>query len=159
MKIGVGFISHNRIHLVKDCFPALLKQNFDYGIVIDNASTDGSDEYLSNAVKFDPRFQFIKNNENIYPGAARNQIVGLLAEKVDLIVFHDNDVVVPEGCFAILPEIFQASPFLGQICPLTAPKDFLIENYTVAGHKASKNYLVLHLCHQCGSVSIVSGRS
>ncbi|ETW92452.1 MAG: hypothetical protein ETSY1_43570 [Candidatus Entotheonella factor] len=138
MKIGIGFIAHNRIELTKQSLSALLKQPFDVGIIIDNASTDGTHAYLHRVACHHPQLYVVANQNNLYPGAARNQIVKYLRDQVDLIVFHDNDIIVPEGCFETLPNIFAALPSLGQVSPLAAPKDFLLETYRVAGYELAK---------------------
>jgi GT2 family glycosyltransferase len=63
--------------------------------VIDNASTDGSREYLAN--KF-PGVRFIWHAENLGFGKANNLISKQASG--DMILFLNPDTVVPEDCFA-----------------------------------------------------------
>ena len=47
-KVAAVVVTYNRIELLKECLEALEKQNYPCDIlVVDNASTDGTEEYIS----------------------------------------------------------------------------------------------------------------
>ncbi|MCP4156252.1 MAG: glycosyltransferase [bacterium] len=138
MKLGFGLISYNRKHLLERMLPFLLARDFDYGVLVDNAGTDGSREVLKVVAAGQKNIAFIGNKKNHFPGYARNQVVAHLMDKVDVIVFVDNDIIVKEKCFYSLREIFSLSQSLGQVTPLTVYSDFLLEEYNVGGHRLAR---------------------
>jgi GT2 family glycosyltransferase len=64
-------------------------------IVVDNASADGSREYLAELAARDARVKLILNEENMGFPAACNQ--GLAAARGDLLVLLNSDTIVPPG--------------------------------------------------------------
>lgn len=75
-------------------------------IIVDDASTDGSDEMVS-AIG-DPRIRFLKHAENLGAAAAKN--TALKNTRGDLIVFLDaDDIALPER-FATQVKYLQAHP-------------------------------------------------
>jgi glycosyltransferase involved in cell wall biosynthesis len=77
-------------------------------IVVDDASRDGTDEYL--ATLADPRIRVIRAERNGGPSAARN--LGLAAARADIVAFLDSDdayrprrLSVPLAAFAADPDL------------------------------------------------------
>jgi len=148
VNVGVGMVSHNRLHLTRRTLDALIRSCFIAGVIVDNASTDGTAEYVATLAGGDPRLTVIQNNQNLYPGAARNQIVcELLKFEVDVILFLDNDVIISDGCTAAIAEIFSISD-LAQVSPLPVPQDFFLESLTVGEHRLA---LSIHNCNSAAT--------
>ena len=58
--VGTIVVTYNRRNLLKDCIEALLKQNYKKQeiLIIDNASTDGTKEYIDNLIDNKKVFYF-----------------------------------------------------------------------------------------------------
>jgi len=97
MSISVIIVNYNVKHFLERCLLsvlAALKNIKGEIIVIDNASSDGSVQYLQ--PKF-PSVKFIINTENTGFGKASNQ--GLNLSSGQYVLFLNPDTVVPEDCF------------------------------------------------------------
>jgi GT2 family glycosyltransferase len=79
-------------------------------LVVDNNSSDGSNDYLPE--KF-PMVQFIWNRENIGFSRANNQ--ALILAKGEYILFLNPDTIVPEDCFENCLGFFKEHPTCGAL--------------------------------------------
>lgn len=79
-------------------------------IVVDNASQDGSREFLE--ARF-PEVQFIWNQENL--GFAKANNLALAKSKGDHILFLNPDTIVAEDCFRICHQFMQQHPEAGAL--------------------------------------------
>ncbi|MDG2305956.1 MAG: glycosyltransferase family 2 protein [Candidatus Binatia bacterium] len=88
--VSVIVLNYNGAELVRKCVEHLLVQTFeDYEIiVVDNASSDGSDDVLR-AYEADERVRVVWSKENCGVPGGRN--VGLEHARGDIIAFVDND--------------------------------------------------------------------
>ncbi|MBT3269825.1 glycosyltransferase family 2 protein [Candidatus Poribacteria bacterium] len=84
-------------------------------IVIDNGSTDGSQEFLRAADA--PNMTLVENPENIGCPPARAQ--GMSLAGGDYIVFLDNDTVVTSGWLSRLIRHCENDPAIGMLGPST----------------------------------------
>jgi GT2 family glycosyltransferase len=84
-------------------------------IVIDNGSTDGSQEFLRAADA--PNITLVENPENIGCPPARAQ--GMALADGDYIVFLDNDTVVTAGWLSRLIQHCENNPAIGMLGPST----------------------------------------
>lgn len=123
MRIGLGIVVHNRLDIIKKCIPTVLAEKPDWIVIVDNNSEFETIEYLQSLVQ-SINIKILYNEKNHYAGYARNQIVEILKNRSDLIIFHDSDIIVPKGCFNFLKIIFSNLERLGQISPLPIPTDF-----------------------------------
>jgi GT2 family glycosyltransferase len=90
----------NGKHFLKESLESLKKQNNSFDvIIIDNASVDGSCEYILNNY---PEFRLIKNKKNMGFSKAVNQ--GIKASNTDYIFLLNNDVVLEINCISNLLE-------------------------------------------------------
>lgn len=87
-----------------------MKQVSGEVIVIDNASQDGSREYLESRF---PEVQFIWNMENLGFGRANN--LALAQSKGDHVLFLNPDTIVAEDCFRICVQFMDAHPAAGAL--------------------------------------------
>lgn len=84
---------HNRLDMTKQCIKSIMVTSANYElIIVDNASSDGSAEWIKSQV---PHARIIRNSENLGVPKARNQ--GIRASTSDILVIMDNDVILDPG--------------------------------------------------------------
>lgn len=104
-------VTHNRLELLRGCIDALFKQtvtNFDI-LVVNNASTDGTREYLN--AQNSPRFKYV--NRTVNDGGAGGYHFGFsyaLNNCYDYAWVMDDDTL---PSFNALEELLKASSILG----------------------------------------------
>src|SRR5581483_1554712 len=94
MKIGVVTVTFNSEQVLQDFLSSLRGQTHsDYRLyVVDNASTDGSIDYLMKHMP--PRSALLRNAENVGFAAATNQGVrDAMEDGCDAILAINNDVI------------------------------------------------------------------
>ena len=145
MKIDLIFITYNRLEYTKLALASVLADpTEEFSLTIwDNASTDGTVEYLENEVD-DPRIaDIVFSKKNIGQTAALNEVWG--RSKADLLGKLDNDCLVTPGWTRILAEVHKDISNLGVIaCWHYFPEDF---DYERAQHKIQqfgKHYIFRH---------------
>jgi len=97
-RASVVVLTHDNILFTRLCLESLLtnSQGVDFDLfVVDNASTDGTVDYLQALAKGDPRIRLILNGQNLGFPAANNQ--ALAHAGGDLLVLLNNDTIVPPG--------------------------------------------------------------
>jgi GT2 family glycosyltransferase/glycosyltransferase involved in cell wall biosynthesis len=94
----VVIVTFGNLEVTKQClesvFANTLYPNLEV-IVVDNASDDGTPEYLNGLSKTRPNLHVILNRRNLGFAAANNQ--GLAAATGEILVLLNNDTVVPPG--------------------------------------------------------------
>ena len=97
MSVAGVIISYNtKEHLLR-CVASLVAAGVDEVVVVDNGSTDGSHEALSERF---PEAKWLPTGANLGYGAAANQ--GAAAAGTDYVLISNPDVVVEEGAVAAL---------------------------------------------------------
>lgn len=94
--VSIVIISYDNLGLTRDCIESVLDNSVHPNIeviVVDNASGDGSAEWLAGLG--DDRVKVILNERNVGFAAANNQ--GLAIATGDYLVLLNNDTVVPRG--------------------------------------------------------------
>jgi GT2 family glycosyltransferase len=94
MKLSVIIVNYNVKYFLEKCLTSVAKAAAELEvevIVVDNASTDNSLEYLT--PKF-PSVRFISNKDNTGFGKANNQ--GLAEASGDYLLFLNPDTILPE---------------------------------------------------------------
>lgn len=88
-----------------------------YLIVVDNNSTDGTQEYLASLVERGRIDQAIFNDDNYYPGKACNIGWKEALEEYDTkyLMRLDNDMELKQGWYEAAMSYFEAIPELGQL--------------------------------------------
>lgn len=96
MDVSIVLVTYNRLEYTLKCLSHLLNDEDDFDLYIwDNASTDGTQEYLKNKLK-DPRVKdLFLSKENIGPTAAMNHFWN--RSKTELVGKIDNDCLVTPG--------------------------------------------------------------
>ncbi len=111
MDISVVVATYNRSHLLDKAIQALLNQKtsgLEYEIiVVDNNSTDQTEETINSYVKHDSRVRYIFEKRQ---GVAYGRNAGISAAQADLIAFCDDDVCVTEDWVQKIFEAFVRYP-------------------------------------------------
>lgn len=133
MTIDLVFITYQRLEYTKVALASVLADpTEEFSLTIwDNASTDGTVEYLRNEVS-DPRIaDIVFSRENIGQTAAVNKVWG--ASRADLLGKLDNDCILTPGWTRTLAQAHQDIEKLGVVaCWHFFPDDF---DYERAKHK------------------------
>lgn len=98
MNVSVIIPNYNGEKFLEACLKALKNQkNIFEVIIVDNASSDSSVNYIKNT---HPDFTLIINEENLGFAAAVNQ--GIQASKTDYVFLLNNDTELEENCISKL---------------------------------------------------------
>ncbi|MHC4693562.1 MAG: glycosyltransferase family 2 protein [Planctomycetota bacterium] len=135
MKIGLIFLTYNRLDYTKLALPALLHDlSEEFSLTIwDNASTDGTQEYLSSIE--DPRIvRKVFSRENVRAYGAVKEVFS--KSSADLVGIVSNDFLVTPGWTRILAKAHADVPEFGKLsCWHLGPEFFDEER---ARHKIQK---------------------
>jgi GT2 family glycosyltransferase len=94
VNLAIIIPNYNGKHFLKECFESLKNQNYPFDvIVIDNASEDGSIEYIKENY---PEFILIQNKKNLGFATAVNQ--GINLSKSEYVFLLNNDVELETDC-------------------------------------------------------------
>ncbi len=133
MQVDLIFITYNRLEYTKKSLASVLfdpREEFSLTIW-DNASTDGTIEYLKNEVKDHRIKNIIFSEQNVGQTAASNEIWS--KSKADLLGKLDNDCLVTPGWTRTLARAHRDIDNLGVVaCWHYFPDDF---DYERAKHK------------------------
>ena len=117
---SIIIVTFNNLDLNRLCLESLYARtewpNFEV-IVVDNASTDGTPEYLLAAEKSFPNLRVILNDKNLGFAAANN--IGLRQATGDYLVLLNNDTVPTRGWLSALIRHLHADTRIGLIGPVT----------------------------------------
>lgn len=97
LELSVIIVNYNVKYFTEQCLYSVEKACTNLQaeiIVVDNASTDNSKDFLSTQFA---HVQFIWNKENL--GFSRACNIGLLQAKGQMILFLNPDTIIPEDCF------------------------------------------------------------
>ena len=126
--LSIIIVNYNVKHFLEQCLFSVLHAIKDMDaevIVVDNASTDGSKDYLQNLDLQNPDLQgrgfggrehrvtFIWNEENVGFGRANNQ--ALAVAKGDYILFLNPDTIVAEDSLQKCLQFLQSRPEAGAL--------------------------------------------
>jgi len=125
MIVSVVVVSWNGAEYLKGCLDALLDQ--DYAdlevIVVDNASSDGSDSLVEEHY---PDVRLIRNERNL--GFATGNNVGLRVTRGELVVLLNQDTVVQPNWLETLVGAFDDDAVGVAGCKIIHPDDRTIEH-------------------------------
>lgn len=97
-RFGVVIVTYNRLSLLKECIECVMCQTrpFDYVMIVNNCSTDGTSEYLNNYKSFKYLLDFnVYNTKNNLGGAGGFRIgVEQIYSKVDYVLLIDDDAML-----------------------------------------------------------------
>lgn len=113
LKISVIIITYNRKKELIDSFSSILKQTINpYEIIIiDNNSTDGTDEIFGLELS-NPLLKYFRQNTNLGVAGGRNY--GLKQASGDILVFIDDDALLePKNALEKIISGFEKEPQIG----------------------------------------------
>jgi len=113
--VSIVIVNWNGLHFLKECWAALAAQTYApvEVIVVDNASTDGSLEWLAAQT---PAPQLIRNAANRGFAASNNQ--GLALARGAYVALLNNDAYPDPGWLAALVAAAEANPTVGMFASL-----------------------------------------
>ncbi|MEK7832391.1 MAG: glycosyltransferase, partial [Acidobacteriota bacterium] len=117
---SIIIVTYNNLDLNRLCLEKLYERtewpNFEV-IVVDNASTDGTPEYLKEAERVFPNLRVVLNGGNRGFAAANN--IGLKMATGEFLVLLNNDTVVTRGWLTAMLRHLQTDSGIGLIGPVT----------------------------------------
>ncbi|BCO09778.1 hypothetical protein GF1_21540 [Desulfolithobacter dissulfuricans] len=119
-KVSVVVLTYNNLEYTRACLYSLEKQTRypDWElIIVDNASTDGTPEFLADYGKENPHVHLVLNKENL--GFAAGNNVGMRQATGEYIILLNNDTYLTKGWMRDLVRHFQQDPSLGLVGPVT----------------------------------------
>ncbi len=151
MSIHLVFITYNRLDYTKLALASVLADPSEkFSLTIwDNASTDGTVEYLKKEVNDRRITDIVFSNENVGQKAAVNEVWG--KSKADLLGKLDNDCLVTPGWTRKLAQAHEDIAQLGVLaCWHYPPEDF---DYKRAKHKIQQfgKHRILRHSWTCGT--------
>ncbi len=119
-KVSVIVLTYDNLAFTQACLHSL-EANTQYPnwelLLVDNASTDGTREFLADYAARHPHARLIQNDANLGFAAGNNQ--GLKAAGGDYLIILNNDTYVTPGWMLDLIRHFRKTPDLGLVGPVT----------------------------------------
>jgi GT2 family glycosyltransferase len=109
-RLSVVIVTYNNLIFTRMCVESLLAGGVDVRseiVLVDNASGDGTLEYVRQLAERNPIVRVITNQTNRGFAAATNQ--GLLASTGEILVLLNNDTIVPPGALPRLVQLLEDS--------------------------------------------------
>jgi GT2 family glycosyltransferase/glycosyltransferase involved in cell wall biosynthesis len=119
-KASIIIVTYNNLSLNRICLQYLYEQtewpDFET-IVVDNASTDGTVEFLREAQTLYPQLKVILNTENL--GFAKANNIGLQLASGEYLVLLNNDTAVARGWLSNFIRHLNSDKTIGLLGPVT----------------------------------------
>ncbi|CAK9884447.1 MAG: Putative teichuronic acid biosynthesis glycosyltransferase TuaH [Candidatus Erwinia impunctatus] len=119
-KVSLIVLTFNNLALTKKCLYSIVTNtsylNYEV-IVVDNASTDGTQNYLNEEYGEDSRFKIIFNEDNL--GFAAGNNVGLEQATGDILVIINNDTYVAPFWLEPIVSTLENNDEIFLVCPVT----------------------------------------
>jgi len=119
-KASLIILTRNRLPLTRLCLESILRYTDNSHleiIVVDNASTDGTQAYVGRLAQQWPAIQLMCNDRN--EGFARATNQGIQKARGDYIVLLNNDTIVTRGWLIRLLRYLEQDPTVGMVGPVT----------------------------------------
>ena len=117
---SIIIVTYNNLSLTQMCLESVFREtdypNFEV-IVVDNASHDGTAEWLAEEATGEPRLRVIGNADNRGFSGANNQ--GLRAARGEFLCLLNNDTVVTRGWLSTMIEHLRKTPRTGMVGPVS----------------------------------------
>jgi len=113
MKISLIILSWNTKNLLKNCLNSVSPKDVFEIIVVDNNSSDGSQEMVEKSF---PKVKLIRNKKNA--GFARGNNQGIKRAEGDLIMILNSDTVISKGSLKELADSFIKDNKIAAVSPL-----------------------------------------
>jgi GT2 family glycosyltransferase len=118
-KVSLIILTYNNLDYTRQCLESIFSKtiypNYEI-VVVDNASTDGTPDYLQTVAATHPNMRLVLNKENRGFAAGNNQ--GVAAASGAYIAYLNNDIVVTPGWLSgLLTHL--SDPAIGAVGPVT----------------------------------------
>ncbi|HET6316947.1 MAG TPA: glycosyltransferase, partial [Chloroflexota bacterium] len=118
VSVSVVVVTWNGLRHLERSLPAVLAQRLDGGdhlelLVVDNASTDGTREYLDRLGAADPRLRVIRNDRNLGFAGPNNQ--AFCAAQGEFVATLNNDAPPEAAWLAALLDAARTDPMIGSV--------------------------------------------
>ena len=117
--VSIIILTWNALEYTQKCVNSIRNHtNYPHEIVfVDNASTDGTVEYLRKLIKEHPNCKLIENHENKGFAVGNNQ--GVAIATGEYVMLLNNDVLVSDGWLESLVEGLEIDKNIGMVGPIT----------------------------------------
>lgn len=117
--VSIVMLTWNALEFTQKCLRSIAGHTtLSYEIIfVDNGSTDGTKEYLSEISKQKQNFKTIFNEKNLGFAAGNNQGVHIAGGKYVLLL--NNDVLVADGWLENLVQALESDERIGLVGPIT----------------------------------------
>lgn len=117
--VSIIMLTWNALDYTKKCVNSIQHHtSYPHEIIfVDNASSDGTVEYLRNLVKEHSNYKLIENKENRGFAAGNNQ--GAAVASGEYVCLLNNDVLVSAGWLESLVESLEKDEKIGMVGPIT----------------------------------------
>nr|MDO8078252.1 glycosyltransferase family 2 protein [Candidatus Freyarchaeota archaeon] len=121
LSVSVVLCAYNRKHDVTECIDSILKQDYpDFDVwVVDDASTDGTYEFLKERFGKNKKLHLIRNDTEMGNTRSRNMV--MRRSKGEIIASTDDDCIVHRDWIANLVKVFEESPNIGLVTGKVLP--------------------------------------
>jgi glycosyltransferase involved in cell wall biosynthesis len=123
IKVSIVVPTYNREEPLKSCINSLLIQNYPKNnyeiIIVDDASSDGTEKLVKDFIRKDKKIRYFKQNENKGSYAARN--IGIKNAKGEIIGFTDDDCIADKNWIREAVELFDKNKDISGIQGTTKP--------------------------------------
>lgn len=108
--VSIIIPTYNRVHLIRETLNSILAQTYTNWecIVVDDNSTDETDELVYGFLEKDNRFKYFINKRAKGAQGARN--TGILNAKGDFIQFFDSDNIMYANHLKLKLDVFRQNP-------------------------------------------------
>lgn len=112
--VSVVIINRNGREFVDACLRSVFSSDYpEYEVIfVDNASDDGSLEYVKDNFRNNLRLAFVENKESVGPAVGRNR--GVRAAQGKYILFLDNDTQIDKICIRELVAVLENDGSVGE---------------------------------------------
>jgi len=142
-EIDIMIITHNHLDFLRRCIDSIYKETIlpFHLIVVDDISTDGTEEYLRNLREEKGNISYIKLNMKAR-GGAQIMNIGLKYSQSNLIVSMNNDIIVTKGWLEEAVKCIRSDSEIGIVGMKFLYEDGRIQH---AGGTFIKNGIPYHL--------------
>lgn len=120
--LSIIIVTYNSLDEIPTCLDSIRRQNIPMEVfVVDNASTDGTQQWLKEYARQWPALNLILNTENYGLAYANNQPMHQC--RGDYVVIMNPDTVVHGSAFKILADYLDKHPDVGIVGPKNVYED------------------------------------
>ncbi len=118
-QISVIIPTYNSWKTLRDCLGSISKQTLNPNeiVVIDNASTDGTAEKVSNLKHQILNLEIFKNKKNLGVTGGRNRGIKEAPKSSDYLFFFDHDMIADKKMLEELVKVAKMDPKIGIVTP------------------------------------------